>query len=72
MASTPVPPATIGRGQVHVPTHLFKLVYDAKTQRAWAHWVENRDDAHPGRPIRYAELVKRTGIEFLPGQVVKD
>ena len=30
---------TIGARQVHVPTHLFKLVYDATTKRAWAHWL---------------------------------
>jgi endonuclease G len=60
-------PRTVGPNQVWVPTHLFKLVYDGTTRRAWAHWVENRDDAIAGEPISYAELVKRTGIEFLPG-----
>jgi len=36
--------------------------------RAWAHWVANRDDVAMGQPpITYEELVKRTGIEFLPG-----
>jgi endonuclease G len=60
-------PRTIGPNQVWVPTHLYKLVFDATTRRAWAHWVENRDDAQAGEPIAYAELVKRTGIEFLPG-----
>jgi endonuclease G len=60
-------PATIGRNRVHVPTHLFKLVYDESSNRAWAHWLENNDDARVGSPISYAELVKRTGIEFLPG-----
>ena len=28
---------TIGANQVAVPTHLFKLVYDANTGKAWAH-----------------------------------
>lgn len=60
-------PQTIGPGKVWVPTHLFKLVYDATSGRAWAHWTENNDEAHAGGPISYQELVKRTGIEFLPG-----
>lgn len=58
---------TIGPGRVWVPTHLFKLVYDPSTNRAWAHWVENTDEARAGSPISYKELVQRTGIEFLPG-----
>ncbi len=57
---------TIGHG-VAVPSHLFKLVYDPSTNRAWAHWQENSPLARPGRPISYQELVRRTGIEFLPG-----
>lgn len=66
------PPATIGAGRVWVPTHLFKLVYDAHENRAWAHWVDNTDEAHAGKPIGYGELVKRTGIEFLPGVNPRD
>lgn len=58
---------SIGPGKVWVPSHLFKLVYDATTNRAWAHVVENTDTARAGRPISYGELVKLTGIEFLPG-----
>lgn len=60
-------PQTVGNNQVAVPTHLYKLVYDATTNRAWAHWQANRDDERISKPISYAELVKRTGIEFLPG-----
>lgn len=60
-------PATIGPGRVWVPTHLFKLVYDPKANRAWAHWIENTNEARAGAPISYAELVKRTGLELLPG-----
>jgi endonuclease G len=63
---------TVGSGKVRVPTYLFKLVYDATTQRAWAHWIENSDDARAGRPISYDELVRRTGITFLPGVTVHD
>ena len=60
-----MPKCTIGNGVV-VPSHIFKLVYDATTKKAWAHWVENTDTARIGAPISYKELVTRTGIEFLP------
>ncbi|MGO4308174.1 DNA/RNA non-specific endonuclease [Cupriavidus sp. RAF12] len=60
-------PITTGQDQVWVPQYLFKLVYDSTTHRAWAHWIENSDSARAGRPISYRELVKRTGVEFLPG-----
>jgi len=56
----------IGNG-VTVPSHIYKLVYDATTHRAWAHWIENTDSARITAPISYDELVKRTGIQFLPG-----
>ena len=60
------PLQTLGSGQVWVPKYLFKLVYDPATKRAWAHWVENTNEAKANSPITYAELVRRTGIEFLP------
>ena len=56
----------IGANGVKVPTYLFKLVYDATTQRAWAHWQQNREGETVGRPISYQELVNCTGVEFLP------
>lgn len=62
---------TVGPNKVHVPSHVFKLVYDATTERAWAHWQENADTARVTTPISYSELVKRTGIEFLPGVKVR-
>jgi len=58
---------TIGSNQVWVPQHLFKLVYDPSTNKAWAHWMDNTEEAKAGKPISYEELVKRTGIEFLQG-----
>lgn len=64
-------PVVIGPDHVRVPSHLFKLVYDAGSNRAWAHWLENTDEARASRPISYSELVKRTGIEFLPGVTPK-
>ena len=57
----------IGANGVKVPTYLYKLVYDVTTQRAWAHWQENREGEIANRPITYEELRKRTGVEFLPG-----
>lgn len=62
-------PATIGSNKVWIPQHLFKLVYDPDTNRAWAHWLDNTDEAKVGNPIRYEVLVRRTGIEFLPGWI---
>jgi len=59
-------PATIGENRVWVPQHLFKLVYDPSTNKSWVNWLDNTDEAKVGKPISYQELVKRTGIEFLP------
>lgn len=59
--------ATIGANQVRVPSHLFKLVYDVQTGRAWAHWQTNADGTKAGPPISYRELVQRTGLNLLPG-----
>lgn len=59
-------PVTIGDGQVAVPTHLYKLVYDATTGRSWAHWQANSARVEAGPPISYTEFVRRTGMQF-PG-----
>lgn len=58
---------TIGSGRVAVPTHLYKLVYDAANGRSWVHWQANQADAQVGPPISYAEFVRRTGLQLLPG-----
>ena len=58
---------SIGPGRVRVPKYLFKLVYDQSKNRAWAYWHQNNDATKASRPISYWELVKRTGIVFLPG-----
>ncbi len=57
---------TIGANRVWVPQHFFKLVYDPARHRAWAHWLDNTNQAKVGAPISYEELVRRTGIDFLP------
>ena len=62
----------IGPGQVRVPMYVFKLVYDQDKNRAWAHWHLNSDATQGSRPISYDELVKRTGIAFLPGVQLTD
>ncbi|WP_341666803.1 DNA/RNA non-specific endonuclease [Alcaligenes sp. SDU_A2] len=59
-------PATIGDGRVAVPSHVFKLVYDAATRRSWVHWQANDAGAKVGPPISYAEFVRRTGMHLLP------
>ncbi len=61
-------PPSIGSNKVWVPQHLFKLVFDPSTKKAWVHWQDNTEDARAGKPISYEELVRRTGIEFLPGR----
>ena len=61
----------IGANRVRVPAYLYKLVYDATTRRAWVHWQQNREGETVSRPISYGELVKRTGVEFLPGILVQ-
>ncbi len=62
----------IGAGQVRVPAYLFKLVYDEQAHRVWAHWQRNDNATKGSAPISYAELVRRTGIEFLPGARLQD
>ena len=62
----------IGPGQVRVPTYLFKLVYDEDKHKAWAHWHLNDNDTGGAQPISYGELVRRTGIDFLPGVRLQD
>ena len=55
---------SIGKSQVTIPSHLYKLVYDPAKKLAWAYWVENTDDAQMSAPISYAELIEKTGIDF--------
>ena len=62
---------TVGANHVRVPTHLFKLVYDATTHKAWAHWQPNAPDARVSSPISYKELERRTGMSLLPGMRVR-
>ena len=61
------PVETIGRGRVWVPSHLFKLVYDATTHRSWAYILPNTGDARMSVPMTYEAFVQRTGYQFLRG-----
>lgn len=62
---------TIGKGKVWVPTHLYKLVYDSSTQKAWAHVLPNTSDARIGTPISYEAFKAQTGLDPLAGLPVK-
>ena len=59
-------PKRIGSGRVAVPTHLFKVVYDAMTGRSWVHFQENSPTAKAGPPISYDSFVARSGVRVLP------
>lgn len=62
---------TVGPNQVRVPSYLFKLVYDATTTKAWAHWQPNAPEARVSPPISYRELERRIGMSLLPGVKVR-
>ena len=69
LLTAPYGAANGNKGLTAVPSHLFKLVYDEERNVAWAHWHANSDDARGSELISYAELVRRTGVDFLPGVV---
>ena len=56
--------STMGDNQVWVPTRLFKLVYDASSQRAWAYVLPNAE-TRIQRPMDYDTFVKATGLKLL-------
>lgn len=58
-------PRTIGRNQVWVPSHLFKLVYDEASGRAWAYVQPNTADARVEAPMSYSSFVQQTGWQLL-------
>ncbi|EJM13960.1 DNA/RNA endonuclease G, NUC1 [Pseudomonas sp. GM21] len=55
---------TIGDNKVWVPSRLFKLVYDASSQRAWAYVLPNAE-TRIERPMDYDAFVKATGLKLL-------
>lgn len=54
------------KGGVWVPSHMFKLVYDAATGKAWAHVLPNTAEATLGRPLSYRQFMNLTGLALLP------
>ena len=58
---------TLGDNRVWVPSHLFKLVYDQSSRRAWAYILPNNDQARIDKPMAYAEFAKATGLRLLEG-----
>jgi endonuclease G len=56
--------STIGDNRVWVPTRLFKLVYDASSQRAWAYVLPNAE-TRIQKPMDYDTFVKSTGLKLL-------
>lgn len=63
-------PKKVGRNSLWVPSHLFKLVYDAAGERAWAYVLPNSASAQISRPIDYASFVQQTQWKLLEGQTI--
>ena len=53
-------------GQVSIPTHLWKAIYDPARKQAGAYIVENVDGARV-RQISLVDLARMTGVEVWPG-----
>lgn len=60
-------PKTIGRNKVWIPTHLYKLVYDASTARKWAYVLPNTSSARITAPMDYPTFVRELGWDLLAG-----
>jgi endonuclease G, mitochondrial len=59
---------TIGINQVVVPTHLYKIVYDARTEEAIAFIIQNTELNTVGMPsyiVTIREVEEKTGLDFL-------
>jgi endonuclease G len=68
------PCQTIGKGKVAVPTHLYKIVYDAHQRRALTFVVPNSPFTEREIPKAISNIgavQKATGITFFPGINVK-
>ena len=61
---------TVGRGKVWVPTHLFKLVYDVSSGRAWAYVLPNAETAIVA-PMDYQAFVARTNLPLLKNERIR-
>lgn len=58
-------PRVIGRGKVWVPSHIYKLVHDASTERTWAYILPNTSDARIDAPMDYVTFVREFGWDLL-------
>lgn len=58
---------TIGKGQVWIPSHYYKVVYEPAKKKAWAHLYENKDGVHLAPPISYETFKKETRLNLIPG-----
>jgi endonuclease G len=61
---------TVGRGKVWVPTHLFKLVYDVASGRAWAYVLPNAETEIKA-PMDYQAFVARTRLPLLKNERIR-
>lgn len=61
---------TVGRGKVWVPTHLFKLVYDVSSGRAWAYVLPNAETEIQA-PMDYPAFVARTNLPLLKNERIR-
>lgn len=61
--------STVGLNKVWKPTHLFKLVYDENSGRAWAYILPNTE-TRIERPMDYASFVSQTGMHLLEGLTI--
>lgn len=65
----PSPPTTIGRNKVWVASHLYKVVFDADSKKAWAYILQNKDVSQSLKPVPYEQAVRILGIDFLQGEL---
>jgi DNA/RNA endonuclease G (NUC1) len=61
---------TVGRGKVWVPTHLYKLVYDVASGRAWAYVLPNAETEIQA-PMDYQAFVARTRLPLLKNERIR-
>lgn len=60
-------PEKKGRNGVWVPSHLYKVVFDPSTKKAWAYILENKDLPQSLKPMPYEQAVRQMGVDFLQG-----
>lgn len=65
------PVLKLGKGEVWMPSHLFKMVFDEAKGQAWAWVLPNDESAVLGKPMTYAEFEKQTGLKLLKPEWLK-